>query len=385
MQSVREITSQLKAEAVKRQAELEQKNKEIQSSAAKTEKELREIIRKSRLILKTNNVDKILSYRSRNGSYMHDPKPIEHLPIRFVSGKMRQNKLHEMVGSLEILDQNAHSELKLMSNPVVLSTIESPFDKQDTEELWKILFEGKEKNLVSGDEKNIYIIDRRGTILKKICTAENVMSLALNTRKEISFTLKWPDTNMYIYDGNEVRTKFNLCQWCPRGICFAKNGDLLISMRSTDENNSRIVRYEGEMEIKVIQNDAQRQPPFSVEIKNVLMLTENGNRDICVADRAGEYFVVVDVAGELLFRYHGNISQQSKNSSFGPYEIASDVNHQIIINDALNDIVHIIDSEGRFLCYIEQKCNGGLCIDTDHNLIVGEEKTGYILIIKYLQ
>lgn len=219
---MREITSQLKAEAVKHQAELEQKNKEIQSSAAKTEKELREIIRKSRIILKTNNVDKILSYRSRNGSYMHDPKPIEHLPIRFVSGKMRQNKLHEMVGSLKILDQNAHSELKLMSNPVVLSTIESPFDKQDTEELWKILFEGKEKNLVSGDEKNIYIIDRRGTILKKICTAENVMSLALNTRKEISFTLKWPDTNIYIYDGNEVRTKFNLCQWCPRGICFKK-------------------------------------------------------------------------------------------------------------------------------------------------------------------
>lgn len=124
---------------------------------------------------------------------------------------------------------------------------------------------------------------------------------------------------------------------------------------------------------------------FSVENQRVLMLTENGYRDICVADRAGGCVVVVDVAGELLFRYHGNISQKSKNSSFGPYEIASDVNHQIIINDALNDIVHIIDSEGRFLCYIEQKCNGGLCIDTDHNLIVGEEKTGYILIIKYLQ
>ena len=73
------------------------------------------------------------------------------------------------------------------------------------------------------------------------------------------------------------------------------------------------------------------------------MLTENGNRDICVADLARGCVVVVDVAGELLFRYHGNISQQSKNSSFGPYEIASDVNHQIIINDSLNDIVHIID------------------------------------------
>ena len=109
---MREISSQLKAEAVKNHRELEQMNKEIQSGAEKS-----------------------------------------NLQVMFVSGKIRQNQLQKMFGFLESHDENAHSNLKLMSNPVVLSTIESPFDKQDTENLWKILFEGKDKILVSGDER----------------------------------------------------------------------------------------------------------------------------------------------------------------------------------------------------------------------------------------
>ena len=95
--------------------------------------------------------------------------------------------------------------------------------------------------------------------------------------------------------------------------------------------------------------------------------------------------VVVDDAGKLLFRYYGNISHQSKYSSFDPYEIASDDNHQIIISDYDNNIVHVIDNKGSFLCYIEQKCKGGLCIDTDRNLIVVETDTGFVRIIKYFQ
>ena len=211
------------------------------------------------------------------------------------------------------------------------------------------------------------------------------MSLALNARKKLSYSLTWPSKKVYTFDGEEVTTMLNFCQWCPRGLRYSRHDDLLVSMRSLDETESSVVRYRGGKEIMVIKNDAQGQSLFSVQNQKVLMLTENGNGDICVADFAGERVVVVDDAGKFLFRYYGNISQQSKYSSFEPYDIASDVNHQIIISDNDSNIVHIIDSKGSFLCYIEQKCDGGLFVDIDHNLIVGEIKTGYIRIIKYLQ
>lgn len=50
----------------------------------------------------------------------------------------------------------------------------------------------------------------------------------------------------------------------------------------------------------------------------------------------------------------------------------------------MNDIVYIIDSDGNFIWYIEYLCNGGLSVDMDYNLVVGDELIGIIRIIKYL-
>ena len=135
----------------------------------------------------------------------------------------------------------------------------------------------------------------------------------------------------------------------------------------------------------VIPNDRQAKPLFSVGVGSVLHLTENGNGDICVADNAAKAVVVVNASGELRFKYPGNISPKPNYKSFEPFKIATDVNQQILINDASNDIVHVIDKDGNFLRYIEYPCTGGLSIDPDHNLIAGNRKSGEIRIIRYLQ
>lgn len=64
--------------------------------------------------------------------------------------------------------------------------------------------------------------------------------------------------------------------------------------------------------------------------------------------------------------------------------IVNDKFFQILINDTLNDILHIIDCDGNFIRYIECSCTG-ISVDTDHNLIVGEKTPGKIRIIKYLE
>ena len=192
-------------------------------------------------------------------------------------------------------------------------------------------------------------------------------------------------TKVYRYDGNVVRTVVDLGQWCPRGLCHSAKGDLLVSMRSKKETQSRVVLFSGTTETMVIQTDRQGKPLFSVGVGNALFLTENGNVDVCVADNAGKAVVVVNASGELRFKYPGNISPKPNYKSFKPLDIATDVNQQILINDVSNDIVHVIDKDGNFLRYIEYPCNGGLSIDPEHNLIAGNDESGEIRIIRYLQ
>ena len=203
--------------------------------------------------------------------------------------------------------------------------------------------------------------------------------------KELIFSACTSDTKVYSYDGNVMRTVVDLGQWCPRGLCHSGNGDLQVSMRSKDETQSRVVRYSGTTETMVIQNDRQGKPMFSVRSTAVLLMTENGNGDICVSDYDGKAVVVVNASGELRFKYQGNTSPKPNYKSFQPYQIATDVNQQILINEDSNDIVHVIDRDGKFLRYIEYPCSGGLSIDPEHNLIAGNLMSGEIRIIRYLQ
>ena len=57
----------------------------------------------------------------------------------------------------------------------------------------------------------------------------------------------------------------------------------------------------------IIQNDNQGKPLFSVGVECECQLTENSNGDICVAEKAGQAFVVVHGAGKLRFKYEGDV------------------------------------------------------------------------------
>lgn len=142
------------------------------------------------------------------------------------------------------------------------------------------------------------------------------------------------------------------------------------------------MRYSGSTEIQVIENDNQGKPLFSVHSQTILMLhlIENGNRDICVADYAGKAVVVMDFSGNLRFTYRGNTMEL-----FKPSKIVNDNKLHILINDMSSDIVHIIDCDGNFIRYIVYPCTGGISVDTERNLVVGEKTTGKIRIIKYLK
>nr|XP_022307066.1 uncharacterized protein LOC111113257 [Crassostrea virginica]XP_022307067.1 uncharacterized protein LOC111113257 [Crassostrea virginica]XP_022307069.1 uncharacterized protein LOC111113257 [Crassostrea virginica] len=383
---VREIGSRLKDEVAKQKREFEQKNKEVQLTVAKEREELDSVMKMNKSILKSNDAKRILTYRSNNEQFRGGPKQMQVSYPLFLSGKVNRNQLQVMFGSLQKssnLETDGKHMQKLMTNPVVVSTIQTPYGK-DTE-LWRILSDEAGKIWISGNDKKVYQIDQSGSIQKTVSVSDNVRALSLSVGKELIFSACWRDTKVYSYDGNVVRTVVDLGQWYPRGLCHSVNGDLLVSMCSVNKTPSRVVRYSGTTKIMVIQNDRQGKPLFSVGVGYVLLLTENGNGDICVADHAAKAVVVVNASGELRFKYQGNTSPKTNYKSFQPYQIATDVNQQILINDESIDIVHVIDRDGNFLRFIEYPCNGGLSIDPEHNLIAGNLKSGEIRIIRYLQ
>ena len=322
----------------------------------------------------------ILNYQSRSENYRNVPNQIESLGLIFLPNQVKHNQLKGMFG---LLKNTCDKKLQIMLNPVVVSNIQSPF-RGFLSKLWTILCEETKTTWTGGNYREIYQIDECGSILKTVSTANHVTSFSLHKNKLI-FTVRWQDSKIYKYNGFEVTTFLDLSKWCPRGLCHTTNGDLLVSMRSPDKTQSRVVRYTEKTESKVIEYDKRGTNLFSVNVSRVLFLTENSNGDICVSDLAGKSVVVVNASGDLRFKYWGKISEQSKYTSFTPSDIVTDVGHRIIISDYSNDTIHVIDCDGHFVCYIEYPCNGGLRVNADYNLVVGEETTGKIRVIKYLE
>lgn len=281
-----------------------------------------------------------------------------------------------MFGELK-MQESIVTNKHLKRNPEVLITIKSGV------QLWTIACEGTEMFWIS----KLGIISQidRQKMLKNLEALDSVIGLSLDAQQNPLFIVGWKDTKIYKIRNNRVMTHLDLFDWYPREIFYTINGELLVSMRSKDKKRSKILRYSGETEIQMIEKDSQGKSLLSVDCDFALRLTENGNGNICVADFDGKVVVVFNSSGVLRFKYNGNITTVSKPRLFEPSRIVTDEILQILISDESNNSVHVIDCDGNFIRYIEYPCTGGISVDANHNLVVGEQKTGLIRIIKYLE
>eukprot|EP00105_Crassostrea_gigas_P020545 XP_011439340.1 PREDICTED: E3 ubiquitin-protein ligase TRIM36-like [Crassostrea gigas] len=101
---VRKIGSQIREEVSRQKGESELKDKEIQSFAANTEKELNRVIQHNKSVLKSSEVTAIMSYTSINEKLRYQCHEFGFSCPTFLPGMIQEEQILAMFGELQMQD-----------------------------------------------------------------------------------------------------------------------------------------------------------------------------------------------------------------------------------------------------------------------------------------
>ncbi|XP_062615300.1 uncharacterized protein LOC134277044 isoform X2 [Saccostrea cucullata] len=390
-----ELVKKLKAEVdVMKNTQLQTLQKQL-DEINKTMSDIKDQINSMETAIDTNDMSKLWNVMSKVHAYRNLPhKIIPSLP-KFIPGKIQGEEFNKMFGDLSSSptsdeygcsmettqkspeDGSTPPVKQLLDEPETVTTIDTGYGK-----LYYVACMRDEKIWTSGNTMKLYSINQ-GLLLKSVTTksGKEPFDLAATESGDLVYT-DYNDRTVNTVKNEKIEEVIRLQNWRPRGVCCTSSGDLLVTMSSDDDKQSKVVRYSGSTEKQTIQFDdkCKRLYLFGKDI------TENKNLDICVADYKAKAVVVVSQAGKLRFRYTGH-TPVPKNEPFSPRGITTDSQSHILTADIINDCVHIIDQDGQFLRYIHcgQSNPCGLCIDTNDNLFVAQFRNRQVKKIKYLQ
>ena len=271
----------------------------------------------------------------------------------------------------------------LLETPVVVASIRTNYGTS-YKELGDILCMTDDSIWTCGynsDSMRLYNI--QGDLLQTVHAKykDEPADIALTPAQNLLYT-DFRDKSINVVLGANIQPFITLQGWRPRVMCSTSAGGLLVIMDSDDFEETKVVRYDGSTEQQSIQFDNQKQPLYSSGGNKYI--SENRNKDVCVADVVARVVVVVNQAGNFRFRYDGSFLS---NQEFYPAGIATDSESCILTSDSNNHCVHILDQDGflRSCITICLYTPWGLSLDSKDNLFVGEWKTGIVKKIQYYQ
>ncbi|XP_048741777.2 E3 ubiquitin-protein ligase Midline-1-like [Ostrea edulis] len=360
-------------------------------------KQIQSLIEQSLITLEkleeSNEVSVTMEYRSKNKEFRKLPPKVRVSLPTFSPNTIDSKQLYKSLGSLIPLsfmtDENGStlkkvetSPKELMGEPELVTAINTGYEK-----LRNVTCLSEEEFWTSADVSIMICFNVQGTASNTIKTKLGgwPRDIAVTSDGDLVYT-DWKTKTVNKVKRGQTEEVIRLRGWKPLNLCVTSSSDLLVTMRSDDETQSKVVRYSGSTEKQAIQYDDEGKPLYS-ENNKIKYISENRNLDICVADFGAGAIVVVNQAGKLQFRYTGH-SSTTKHKAFEPFGITTDSQSQILTADSNNHCIHILDQNGQFLRYIDNcdlKGPVGLCVDKIDNLFVAEFYSGNVKKIKYQQ
>ncbi|XP_078335895.1 uncharacterized protein LOC111100924 [Crassostrea virginica] len=341
----------------------------------------------------SNEVTPTIHYSSKNKEFSKlPPKVLVSMP-KFIPKPIEKEELCSLIGKLTPLSTTLEERVftakkpntsvrELLDEPEVLNTI-----KTGQENLRSVTRLNEEEIWTSGDTADIKCFNTQGVLQKTIKTKSGFWpgDIAVYSDGALVYS-DWNTRTVYKVKNDQTEEIIRLQGWRPTRLCVTSSGDLLVTMYSDDETQSKVVRYSGSTVKQTIQFDDDGQPLYSGNDYNKY-ITENRNLDIGVADWEAGAVVVVNQAGKLRFRYTGPPSS-TKKEPFKLWGITTDSQSHILTSDFYNHCIHVLDAVGQFLRYIDN-CDleypTGLCLDNDDSLFVCEFKKVNVKRIRYLK
>ncbi|XP_022327016.2 uncharacterized protein LOC111126569 [Crassostrea virginica] len=339
--------------------------------------EITQVILDLKRLLDTSDVCLVSKYTSRTEEFRNLPAQFQVTLPTFTPQEINREQIHQQIGSL--------SELAitfLLDEPQIITDIQTEYRGWPNGLRSVSCLSDSELWTCGGYDNILRLYNLQGELLRSVQTKSgNVTSDIAVTRSGDLVYTDDRDRSINLVSGTQIQTLIRLRGWRPLDLCSTSSGDLLVIMKSDDDDKqTKVVRYSGSTEKQSIQWDNQGKPLYSSDNYSKY-LSENRNSDICVADNCARAVVVVSAAGKLRFRYTGPPS--TPRESFRPWGITTDSRANILTSDTYN-CIHIIDQDGHFLRFIHNcglQSPEGLCVDSRDNLFVAE----YLGKVKKLQ
>ncbi|XP_052713447.1 uncharacterized protein LOC128187213 [Crassostrea angulata] len=354
---------------------------------------IKETLHALRKIEKSNEVSSTIQYSCKTRRFSKLPPKVQVSLPTFIPKQIDREKLYSLFGQITplstatekkflLLNQYNTSVKELLGEPELISTIQTGY-----RELRIVISINEGKIWTIGKINNIKCYNIRGSNVQTIKTdSEKIPNdIAIDSDGHLLFTSGATRTVNKVKNG-KTEELIRFLEWKPVGLCITSNGNLLVTMNTEDETQSKVVRYSGSTEKQTIQFDSNGKPLYS-RYDKIKYITENRNHDICVADCGANAVVVVNQDGKLRWKYisHPSIT---KHEPFAPYCITTDGQSHVLTTDFKNHRIHVLDQNGQFLRFIDN-CDlmnpFGLCVDNNNNLLVCELYQGNVKKIKYLK
>nr|XP_022309170.1 uncharacterized protein LOC111114919 [Crassostrea virginica] len=387
----------------RKQAEIDEMNAQhlaaIEKQEGETNKalhEIKQVIQELKSLLDTSDVGLVSKYRSRIAEFRKLPHKLKISLPNFLPQKINREELLKQIGSLRPLSIETEEQGYTVPSPGAESSpparplldvprLITDIPTTGYDYLHNVSCLSDEEIWTRGDNKIMKLYNLKGELFKSVQTKSGYIpsDIAVTRSGGLVYT-DYGDSSINLVSGTQIQTLITLRGWTPLSLCSTSSGDLLVTMRSDDGKQTKVVRYSGSTEKQTIQQDDQGKPLYSSGGYNIKYLSENRNSDICVADCKAGAVVVVSAAGKLRFRYTGPPS--TPGESFHPLGITTDSQANILTSDPDNHRIHIIDQDGLFLRFLHNcglQCPWGLCVDSLDYLFVAEFNTGKVKKLQY--